>query len=200
MAASPNKTTKLPPLVAEQHLDEQRLHDMLLLLESMVHREELTIKPILDYLYDIASHNLINNKCNSLTVNKTLKLIAKMPKSAFKIIAWHWFKKNCPQLIVNWLQEQVTFNKEAKITSEVVVESQIEKSTSLAVSKTSQSQEVKYLRSQVRVLIGVLVTTITVFSGSLFWMSYQLEQSHLQAIQKLETQIEAQQKTANRND
>lgn len=200
MAASPDKTTKLPPLVAEQLLDEQRLHDVLLLLESLVDREELTIKPILDYLYDIASHNLINNKCNSLTVNKTLKIIAKMPKSAFKIVAWHWFKKNCPQLIVNWLQEQITFKNEDKVVPEVVVDNQTEKSTSLALSTTSQSQEVKYLRSQVRVLIGVLITAITAFSGSFFWMSYQLEQSQLQAIQKLESQIEAQQTTANLND
>lgn len=200
MAASPNKTTKLSPLVAEQHLDEQRLHDVLLLLQSLVVREELIIKPILDYLYDVASHNLINNKCNSLTVNKTLKLIAKMPKSAFKIVAWHWFKKNFPQLIVNWLQEQVTFNNEAKIIPEIVVDSQTEKSKSLALSTKSPSQEVKYLRYQVRVLIGILVTAITAFSGGLFWMNYELKQSHLEAIQKLETQIEAQQKTANRND
>ncbi|MEM9927326.1 MAG: hypothetical protein AAF915_26890 [Cyanobacteria bacterium P01_D01_bin.50] len=200
MAASPNKTTKLSPLVAEQHLDEQRLHDVLLLLQSLVVREELIIKPILDYLYDVASHNLINNKCNSLTVNKTLKLIAKMPKSAFKIVAWHWFKKNFPQLIVNWLQEQVTFNNEAKIIPEIVVDSQTEKSKSLALSTKSPSQEVKYLRYQVRVLIGILVTAITAFSGGLFWMNYELKQSHLEAIQKLETQIEAQQKTANHNN
>lgn len=200
MAASPDKTTKLQPLIAEQLLDEQRLHDVLLLLESLVDREELTIKPILDYLYDIASHNLINKKCNSLFVNKTLKIIAKMPKSAFKIVAWRWFKKNCPQLIVNWLHEQVTFNNEAKITSEVVVDSQTEKSKQLALSTTSQSQEVKYLRSQVRVLIGVLVTAITAFSASFFWINYELRQSYSEAIQKLENQIESQQTTANRND
>ncbi|MGD1911117.1 MAG: hypothetical protein ACFB2X_09745 [Rivularia sp. (in: cyanobacteria)] len=101
---------------------------------------------------------------------------------------------------MNWLQEQITFNNETKVVPEVVVDSQTEKSKQLALSTTSQSQEVKYLRSQVRVLIGVLVTAITAFSGSLFWMSFQLEQSQLQGIQKLETQIQVQQTNANRND
>lgn len=200
MTTSSNKITNSSPLLAKQFSEEQHFHDVLLLLESLVVREESTIKPILDCLYDIASNNLIDKKFRSVTINKILKLIAKMPKSAFRIIAWHWFKTNCPQLIINWLQEQVTFDNEAKTIPEVIVDNQADKSKSLALSTASQNQEVNYLRTEVKLLIGALIVVVTTFSGSFFWMNYELKQSHLQEIEELKTQIEIKQKTANRND
>lgn len=199
MSTSSSKISKSSPLLAKQFSEEQHFHDVLLLLESLVVREESTIKPILDSLYDVASNNLIDKKCSSVRINKILKLIAKMPKSAFKIIAWHWFKTNCPQLITNWLQEQVAFSNDIKTTTEVIVDSQADKSKSLASSTVSQNQEVNYLRTEVKLLIGTLIVVITAFSGSFFWMSYELKQSHLQEIEQLKTQIEIKQKTANRN-
>lgn len=187
MDTSGNQLTKLSSQEVEQLLEEERIDDVLLLLEILVVREESTVKPILDCLYDIGSANLINQKFSSPPVNKILKLIAKLSKPAFRIVAWRWFKNNCPQLIAEWLHEQVKFNHEAN-TLEVVVDSQgfpleifqkkkflmgacqTQMSETLALPP-SQSQEVKHLRSQVRLLIGILIAAIAAFGGSLFWIS-----------------------------
>lgn len=93
----------------EQIIEEDRIQDVLLLLQHLAEREEATVKMILDCLYDIGSVNLINKKITYRPANRILKYIANMSKPAFKVIGVIWFKKNCPKLIANWLHEQVMF-------------------------------------------------------------------------------------------
>jgi hypothetical protein len=93
----------------EKIMEENRIKDVLLLLEHLAEREEATVRMILDCLYDIGSVNLINNKISYRPANRFLKFIANMSKPAFKLAGVIWFKKKCPQLIADWLHQKVMF-------------------------------------------------------------------------------------------
>ncbi len=97
--------------IKEELIKQDRMRDVLLLLQNLSEREEVTIKLILDCLYDVGAVNLINKKVTFQPLNKFLKSIASKPKPIFKILAFNWFKKNCPLLITNWLFSQVSFKK-----------------------------------------------------------------------------------------
>lgn len=187
--------TKLP---TEAEREEQLIQDVLLLLENMVYREEATVKLILNCLYDVASTNLINQKFQSRTLNRTLKWISKMSKPAFRMIAWQWFKKNCPKLITDWLRSQIQFKKVETPKVEIVVEDQRTKLNSLDQAQ-NQMYEVKQLRSQVKLLTGVLVVVVTVLTGSFVWAGYLLERSHLQVVEELQTQVKTLEASVNKH-
>lgn len=199
--------------------EEQKMHDVLLLLEDLTYREEATIKLVIDSLYDVGYVNLINQKFRSRTLNKGLKLIARTSKPAVKVIAWQWYKRNCPKLIVDWLRTQVAFEPATTVKQAAEIEaglppepSKHQYPTSAAqledaqlearltskiqaatrdpfVQLQSQNSEVKYLRSQVRMLASVMVALITVFSGTVVWFGYSLERSNFQNVKQLENRI-----------
>ncbi len=97
--------------VQSQHsqLETERIQEVLILLTSLVGREEATIKLIIDCLYDIGSVNLINKKVQFRYVNSITKIIAKKAKPIARVFAWKWFTKNCPRLIAKWLFTKVKF-------------------------------------------------------------------------------------------
>jgi len=99
----------LPAVSDEEMLQKARMKDVLLLVENLVEREERTVKMIIDCLYDVGSVNLINKKFKPRFTNRLLKSIARLSKPAFKVVALYWFKKNCPQLITDWLSTKVRF-------------------------------------------------------------------------------------------
>ena len=94
---------------AEQRMEEERMNDVLLLLENLILREEATVKIIVDCLYDVGSVNLINQRFQARLLNRVLKAIARMSKPAFRFFALRWLKRNCPRLITKWLQSKVSF-------------------------------------------------------------------------------------------
>jgi hypothetical protein len=94
---------------ARSQLEAERIQEVLILLTSLVGREEATIKLIIDCLYDIGSVNLINKKVRFRPVNAVARFIAKRSKPVAKVFAWKWFCKNCPQLIAQWLYRKVKF-------------------------------------------------------------------------------------------
>ncbi|MDY6896749.1 MAG: hypothetical protein SWZ49_01535 [Cyanobacteriota bacterium] len=175
--------------------EEEKMHDVLLLLENLSCREEASIIAIIDCLYDIGYVNLINQKFRSRTLNGSLKLIAKLSKPAFKVIAWRWYKRNCPKLIVKWLRKQVAFEpkKTLKQAAEIQAGLKPEPSNSLdstsLVKLESQNREVKYLRSQVRMLASIVIALTAVFGGSVVWFGYSLERSNLQNVKQLQNRI-----------
>ncbi|AUT02373.1 hypothetical protein CLI64_19350 [Nostoc sp. CENA543] len=196
MNTSNHQLVNLPSKSPEQIMTEERIHDVLLLLENLSYREETTVKLILDCLYDVGATNLINQKVRSRSMNRLLKMMAKFSKPVFRMIAWQWFKKNCPQLITNWLYEQVKFASIAPQTAARIVEnSQIQPPSS--INLIEQTQEIKSLRSQVRLLITICLITITSFGSSFVWLSYKLEQAHLQTREAMSTQIKVKKATAN---
>jgi hypothetical protein len=93
----------------EQLMEQERIDDILLLLEHLFEREEATAKLILNFLYDVGSVNLINSKVPTRSFRGVLKWIARMSKPVFRLFALRWFKKNCPRLITEWLHSLVKF-------------------------------------------------------------------------------------------
>ncbi|BAY83741.1 hypothetical protein NIES267_32320 [Calothrix parasitica NIES-267] len=174
--------------------EEEKMHDVLLLLENLSCREEASIIAIIDCLYDIGYVNLINQKFRSRTLNGSLKLIARLSKPAFKIIAWRWYKSNCPKLIVKWLRKQVSFEPKTKIkqAAEIQAAPKPEPSKPLdsayLVKLENQNHEVKYLRSQVRMLTSIVIALTAVFGGSVLWFASS-ERSNFQNVQQKQNKI-----------
>ncbi|MEA5553079.1 hypothetical protein VB713_19220 [Anabaena cylindrica UHCC 0172] len=187
-------STDLKELQTEEAEREEKLmQDVLLLLKNLIYREEITVKLILNCLYDAGSTNLINQKFQSRTLNKTLKGISKLSKPAFRLIAWQWFKSNCPKLIANWLRSKIEFKivenekvENAKV--EIVADNEDSNLISLQ-NHQYQVYEVQQLQSQVKLLASLLVGTVTILGGSFIWAGYSLERSHLQVVEQLQTQV-----------
>lgn len=155
-----NQSIIAPENLAQQRLTAERIQDVTLLLQNLANSEEATIKLIIDCLYDIGSVNLINRKLHFRPLNRTIKLVAKMSKPVFRIIAWHWFKKNCPQLIANWLELKVAFEDPTDLPQEIAVEaSEVKPYSQLEVD--NMNREIKYLRSQVRWLAGITIAALS---------------------------------------
>ncbi|MEH2015024.1 hypothetical protein [Nostoc sp.] len=150
-----------PETLAEKYLETERMHDVQLLLQNLINSEEATVKLILDCLYDVGSVNLINQKLRLKPLNRVMKLIARMSKPVFRTLALNWFKKNCPQLITNWLHTQVTFEKTQNRPQKVAVE--VAELQPYPIPHTeNMSQEIKNLRQQVRWLAGISIIAIAV--------------------------------------
>ena len=103
------KSLNLTKISAEEKKKQERMRDVVLLLEQLVEREDITLKLIIDCLYDVGSINLVNQKVRNRTLNRLLKAIAKMPKPILRLVALRWLKKNLPNLLANWLEGKVSF-------------------------------------------------------------------------------------------
>ncbi|QKQ76269.1 hypothetical protein [Nostoc sp. TCL240-02] len=158
-----SSSVNTPETLAEKVIEAERMHDVLLLLQNLINSEEATIKLILDCLYDVGSVNLINQKLRVKPLNRVMKLIARMSKPVFRTLALNWFKKNCPQLITDWLHSKVTFESSEKIPQKVAVE--VAELQPYPIAPTGNlSQEIKNLRSQVRWLAGISIIAIAVLA------------------------------------
>ncbi|MGD1874087.1 MAG: hypothetical protein ACFB02_13660 [Mastigocoleus sp.] len=220
MPGIPQKSEKTIEEMTGEKLSEAKMHDVLLLVENLVVREEYNIRHIIDCLYDVGSSNLIDAKIRSRSLKGISKLIIRLSKPAFKIVAWRWFKKNCPRLITNWLHKKVTFKEEAKPSLDNMIESETPLPenfltddihnqlviaskgsatfTPLAMDKVKmnsfshlevQQREFQSLHFQIRVLTGVLVGAIAVFSTGFIWLGYSIkfERAQNQKIEKADT-------------
>jgi hypothetical protein len=119
----PDQDKELPVDSEKQRLEAECMHDILLLLEHLAQNEKVTIELIIDRLYDVGATNLIEHKIHSQRLQKTVKPIARLSKSAFRMIAWYWFKQNCPKLITDWLYTKVSFESpEPQASNEVKAE------------------------------------------------------------------------------
>jgi hypothetical protein len=103
------QTRRYPSLSDEELTELQLMQDTNLLLENLAEREKVTVKAILDGLYEVGSTRLINQKISVKSLQGPFRGIARFSKPVFRLFAWRWFKKNCPELITNWLYEQVRF-------------------------------------------------------------------------------------------
>ena len=93
----------------QRQIEADRLRDVFILLTSLIEREQATIRLIIDCLYDIGYVNLIDQKVRLRSLNWGAKLIVKTSKPVIRLMAWRWFRQNCPQLITKWLYTQVKF-------------------------------------------------------------------------------------------
>lgn len=98
------------PLNSPADQNELRLmQNTHLLLENLAEREKATVTAILDNLYEVGSVRLIDQKVSIELLRAPLRGIARLSKPLFQIFAWRWFRRNCPELITNWLYQQVRF-------------------------------------------------------------------------------------------
>ncbi len=183
----------------EKEKEKELINEVTLLLKTLIDQEEVIVKEILGCLYDVGSTNLVNQKFKFGTLNKTLKFLTKMSKPAFKMLGWQWFKKNCPNLITTWLYSQVTFIRVENTKVEIVTENENLSLVSMSkLPEENQINQVKKLHLQVKLLTSILVVIITLFSGSLIWLSYSLHQSHLQTVENLQNQVKTLKSSINK--
>ncbi len=165
-----DQTMKSKQLMAEAYRETERMRDVRLLLDHLLRQENITIKFILDCLYDVGSVNLINQKVRSQPLNRCMKAIAVMSKPAFRLFALRWLRKNCPELITNWLYRKVSFQTPATQPQETIAKV-IEAQTSTLPALESDRQ-VRQLRYQVRWLTGILVGVVLLWGGSVILPNY----------------------------
>jgi hypothetical protein len=168
------KLEKVPNQLAQARIEEERMHDVLLLLTHLLKNEEATLKLMVDRLYDVGSINLINNKLQSRPLNILGKSIARMSKPVFKIIAVRWVQQNCPRLATNWLYSKVSFpNHEKEQPVAIAVVSEVKVDSPSAIENISR-EEIKRLRSEVRYLAGISVGALAALVSTVIWISYNL--------------------------
>jgi hypothetical protein len=103
------KSLNITKISAEEKTKQERMRDVILLLEQLVEREEITFKLIIDCLYDVGTINLVNKKFRKRPLNRLMKGITRMSKPVLRIVALRWLKKNLPGLVTNWLEGKVSF-------------------------------------------------------------------------------------------
>jgi hypothetical protein len=166
---------------AEYEKEQQLMQNTHLLLTNLAEREKATVRAILDGLYEVGSIHLINDKVSIKALRGPLKGIASFSKPVFKLFAWRWFKRNCPELITNWLYRQVRFDEKALLIeaanneleaieveslrelSPQVVESLAESQQSLSPIIEKQAAEILALRSRITLLSLAVVVLGVVF-------------------------------------
>ncbi len=147
---------------AEYQLEQQRLEEILLLLDQLFKREEVAAKSIVGCLYDIAMINIINKYCPIWGINNTLKFLSRFPRPVAKSLGVKlYLQPKCPKLITDWLYTLVEFPTNKPVEAKVeVIES---------------TKELKALRGRVKLLQGALVTSIAMFGGGFFWIAHNLQ-------------------------
>ncbi len=164
------KSSQIIVLTKQEQFFTERKQDVLLLLEHLAESEEVTVKLVLDRLYEIGANNLINQKVPSTLLKRVLRGATKVSKPAFRIIAFYWFKKNCPRLLTDWLLEQVAFSATETTNKEVV-----EVSPTSLQGTESERVQIKQLQSKVRLLTSLLIIAIAVGGSSFTWLLYSMK-------------------------
>ncbi|MEO1619653.1 MAG: hypothetical protein AAFU53_01325 [Cyanobacteria bacterium J06632_3] len=113
-------TSKTSTVFREQQIEDDRMKDVEILLESLFLREEVTLRLILDCLYDVGSVNLVNRRVRSRPLNYLMKMIARYSKPIFRPFMVRWSRKNCPHMIAEWLHSQVKFTPSEVLLPDVV--------------------------------------------------------------------------------
>ena len=164
------KSSQILVLTEQEQFFIERKHDVLLLLEHLAESEEVTVKLVLDRLYEIGANNLINQKVPSTLLKGVLRGATKISQPAFRTIAFYWFKKNCPRLVTDWLLEQVAFSATEAANEEVV-----EVSPNSLQGTESELVHIKQLQSKVRLLTSLLIIAIAVGGSSFTWLLYSMK-------------------------
>lgn len=158
----------------EYQEEEQKLQEILLLLDQLFKREEATAKSIIGCLYDIATINLINKYCPLWGINPTLKYLRRFPRPVAKNLGLKlYLQPNCPQLITDWLYTLVEFPEQIPTKETEVINNNI---------LPAQEQEIKSLRGKVKVLAGALVASVAIFAGSFTWIAHNLQLSPMELL------------------
>ena len=125
MLTYPDKSIKVKQVTPEELKKQERMRDVMLLLQQLLEREEVAFKLIIDCLFDVGLINLANKKIPNRSLNRLMKAISCSLKPAFRIIAMIWLRKNLPTLLTAWLEAKVSF-KPIPINDEEAVTGNLE--------------------------------------------------------------------------
>ena len=129
----------------EEKREQQRMQDILVLLQHLAENEETTIALIIECLLDVGAVNFINREVQNESLNQFTKAIASMSKPIAKRYGLYRFKKDCPQIIVNWLQRKVAFpppEETPAVEAEVENQPDILKAVEVAEAQAKSPQAV----------------------------------------------------------
>ena len=153
------QTRRQLALSEEDQVQFQLMQETHLLVKNMAEREQATVKAILDSLYEVGSVRLINKKVSTKILRGPLKRMAHVSKPVFRLFAWRWFKRNCPQLVTNWLFTQVQFGDRSLLIkhddSKLIDVVPVRKTLPPIVEK--QAKEIMALRGRITLLTAVVV-------------------------------------------
>ena len=165
--------------------EQARMANVMLLLEAMFDREDVTMRLILNYLYDIGSVNLINQRVANRPLNRLARCSARFSKPVVKIIVMRWFKRNCPKLITNWLYNKVKFEpkqiaqiveeaEELKTSQETIADQGIAlRQASTLAELEGYRQKIRLLQARVRLLTLLLMGVTLTLGGGWAWSVWQ---------------------------
>lgn len=170
----------------EKVLEEEKLREILILLDQLFRREEATAKAIVGCLYDIAMINIINKYCPLWGINSTFKYLARFPRPLAKSLGVKlYLQPKCPKLITDWLYSLVEFAEQQTpvIDAEII-------SQELLPTLRKNKLEIKSLERKVTFLTGSLVATLAIFIASFAWISYSLEISPIELLRTSKSRVQ----------
>lgn len=172
-------------------LEEDRMREILSLIEQLIEREEITVSIILDCLYDVGTNNLISQRFRYLPLPWLMRRASWLSKPIFRAVALRWFKKNCPPLLTKWLRSKVQFEPRKPVGTRRPIPSQpatAQPAIAIAPS-TLYNQEIQRLTSQVQVLTTLLigVMTVTVGGAAIAWSAWQEQSKPVPALNSVQT-------------
>lgn len=132
----------------EQQLEQERLSEILIVLEEMFQREGAAGKRVIGCLYDIAVINWLNKNLPDPPFNPCLKYLARFPRGIAQHLGLKLFlQPKCPKLITQWLYSLVEFPPTQVLPT--------------------PDREVDQLKQRVKLLTSSLIITIVFSAGSL---------------------------------
>lgn len=165
------------------------MQEVVLLLQTLLEREEITAKLIIGCMYDIGTLKLINRRVRFRPANQFMQLLARYSKPMVKILAMRRLKKNGPRLIVNWLRGKVRFEEDRPIQHQPAappaaiapapMPTALEAINQAALQ--ASNQEVLKLRSQVKTLTTLLVTVTFTLGSATLWSIWKIQTETAQA-------------------
>jgi hypothetical protein len=165
----------------EQQIEQERMQDVLLVLDQLFRRERVTAKLVLDCLYDVGYVNLINQKVRPRQLQQLTKGVARLSKPLCLQVALVWFLNTCPKLITDWLHSLVVFDDTKQSAEETAAVTTIE--------IDQVNQEVQRLKAQARLSAGVAIAAVVALIGTVFYTSSRLQVMPWQLLEPSEVRV-----------
>ncbi|TVQ51443.1 MAG: hypothetical protein EA366_15480 [Spirulina sp. DLM2.Bin59] len=156
---------------------EIKVREITLILQHLIEREEVTVRFILDRLYEVATANIMQGHVRWRSLHPPLNRIARCSQPLFRRVGVFWFNHYGAELIADWLHSLVQFEPESteettSLASYEVIRAEVKH---LPANVITQHPQVRQLRSQVRLLALCLIGGVAVVSSSFFWLDYRLK-------------------------
>lgn len=170
----------------EKALEEEKLREILILLDQLFRREEATAKGIVGCLYDIAMINIINKYCPLWGINATLKYLTRLPRPLAQSLGVKlYLQPKCPKLITDWLYTLVEFpEQKIPIIKAEIVEKE------LLPTLQKNKLKIQSLQHKVQFLTGSLVATFTIFVGGFAWITYNLNMNPIELLSTSKSKVQ----------